>query len=66
MNFERFKELFGYEGNEVRQIKVGNDTIIVDNKNFTYQNQTNLEREEARKRLLTNTQSAQNKSSLKK
>ena len=38
MNFERFKELFGYEGNEVRQIKVGNDTIIVDNKNFTYQN----------------------------
>lgn len=38
MNFDRFKELFGYEGNDVRQIKVGNDTILVDNKNFTYQN----------------------------
>ena len=57
MNFHTFKSIYGHSDvTGVRTVKVGNDTLLVDNKNYTYSVAPPPENE-ARKRLLQGTQS---------
>lgn len=38
MDFDTFKLLYGFNDNAPRNIKLGNDHLIVDNKTFTVKN----------------------------
>ena len=53
MNFVTFKDIYGNRANEkgVRTVKVGDSTLVVDHKNYTYSVAKPPENE-ARKRLL--------------
>jgi len=52
LNFATFKNIYGHSEVEgMRTVKLGNDTLHVDNKNYTFQ-VAPLPENEARKRLL--------------
>ena len=55
MNFGTFKNIYGNSGGEkgIRTVKVGDSTLLVDNKNYTY-SVAKASENEARKRLLGN------------
>ena len=63
MNFEKFKQLYGYNQTGIRLMKVGNETLRIDNKNFTYDTVVEKDKE-ANKRFPYNTNARRKKSKL--
>jgi len=58
LNFTTFKNIYGHsEAEGIRTVKVGSNTLHVDNKNYTFQVAPPPENE-ARKRLLAQTASS--------
>ena len=63
MNFETFKKLYGYNEAGIRVMKVGNETLRIDNQSFTYDTVVEKQKETNR-RFSYNTLARKQKSRL--